>query len=146
VGIPVSSCPLLFSLPDSLVPVRGFRPKLLGKLGSSSAGKQRVFVAEPADRRTGMAESKVTTDHDEIRRFVESRGGKPAAVKATGSDDDPGILRIDFPGGAGSDELEHLTWDEFFDKFEEQRLAMVYQDEKSTGEPSTFVKFVRRDD
>jgi hypothetical protein len=34
VGIPVSSCPLLFSLPDSLVPVRGFRPKLLGKLGS----------------------------------------------------------------------------------------------------------------
>jgi hypothetical protein len=92
-----------------------------------------------------MAQSKVTTGHEEIRRFVESRGGKPAAVKGTGSDTDPGILRIDFPGGAGSDDLEHLDWDEFFDKFEEQQLAFVYQEEKASGEPSTFVKFVRRD-
>ena len=36
VGILVSSCPLLFSLPDSLVPVRGFRPKLLGELRRST--------------------------------------------------------------------------------------------------------------
>jgi hypothetical protein len=30
------------------------------------------------------AESKTTTDHDEIKKWVESRGGKPATVKGTG--------------------------------------------------------------
>ena len=34
-----------------------------------------------------------TTDHEEIRKWVESRGGCPARVKRTGSDGDPGILR-----------------------------------------------------
>jgi len=38
-------------------------------------------------------ESKSTTDHQEIRRWVEERGGRPARVKETGSDGDPGILR-----------------------------------------------------
>jgi hypothetical protein len=42
-------------------------------------------------------ETKMTTEHEQIRRWVEERGGKPARVRGTGSDDDPGILRIDFP-------------------------------------------------
>jgi hypothetical protein len=29
--------------------------------------------------------TRITTDHDEIRRWVEEHGGKPAAVKGTGS-------------------------------------------------------------
>ena len=45
-----------------------------------------------------MSESKSTTDHDDIRRWVEERGGQPARVKETGDDGDPGILRIDYPG------------------------------------------------
>lgn len=90
-------------------------------------------------------ESRTTTDHDEIRRWVEERNGKPAAVKGTGSGDDPGILRIDFPGGAGKETFEHLDWDEFFEKFDQNELAFLYQDEKKSGEPSTFAKFVRRD-
>jgi hypothetical protein len=36
-------------------------------------------------------ESKQTTTHDEIRRWVEERGGRPAAVKGTGGDGGPGI-------------------------------------------------------
>jgi hypothetical protein len=44
-------------------------------------------------------DSKTTTDHEAIRRWVEERDGRPAAVRATGNDNgDPGILRIDFPG------------------------------------------------
>jgi hypothetical protein len=48
--------------------------------------------------------SKITTSHDEIRRWTEERGGKPATVKSTQSNDEAGVLRIDFPGysGAGS--------------------------------------------
>lgn len=91
-------------------------------------------------------ESKTTTNHDEIRRWAEERDGKPAAVRGTGGDDDPGILRIDFPGGAGEDSLEHITWDEFFEKFEENGLAFLYQDEKKSGEGSTFFKLVKRGD
>jgi alkylation response protein AidB-like acyl-CoA dehydrogenase len=88
--------------------------------------------------------SQTTTDHETIRRWVEERGGKPAAVRGTGDDGDPGILRIDFPGGAGEESLEHISWDEWFQKFDEQGLAFVYQDEKAGGEGSTFFKLVKR--
>ena len=46
-----------------------------------------------------MSDSQRTIDHDEIRRWVEERNGRPAHVKRTGNDGDPGLLRIDFPGG-----------------------------------------------
>ena len=38
-----------------------------------------------------------TTNHDEIRRWAEARGGKPAAVKRTHQSGDVGIIRIMFP-------------------------------------------------
>ena len=38
-----------------------------------------------------MALAKVTTDHDEIRKWAEARGGRPAAVRSTQSKDGPGI-------------------------------------------------------
>jgi hypothetical protein len=70
-------------------------------------------------------------------------GRRPAGVKDTGGGDDPGILRINFPGGAEKS-LEDIGWDEWFQKFEENELAFVYQDEKASGEPSTFFKLVKR--
>jgi hypothetical protein len=92
-----------------------------------------------------QADTRTTTDHDEIRRWVEEHGGKPARVRSTGSGDDPGVLRIDFPGGAGEDELEPISWDEWFQKFDEEGLAFLYQESKASGEDSTFFKLVRRD-
>ncbi len=89
--------------------------------------------------------SNTTTDHDTIRNWVEERGGKPAAVAATGSGDDPGIIRIDFPGYSGEDSLEEISWDEWFEAFEENNLAFVYQDTTADGEPSNFNKLVSRD-
>jgi hypothetical protein len=89
------------------------------------------------------SESQTTTDHDTIRRWVEERDGKPASVRGTG-DGDAGVLRIDFPGGAGQDELEHISWDEWFEKFDQNNLAFLYQEEKKSGEGSTFFKLVSR--
>jgi hypothetical protein len=89
--------------------------------------------------------SRVTTDHDEIRTWAEERGAKPAAVKSTGGDDDVGIIRLDFPGYSGEGRLEEISWEEFFEKFEEAELALVVQDETSEGERSNFNKLVRRD-
>ncbi len=85
-----------------------------------------------------------TTDHDIIRAWAEQRGGRPAEVAATGNDDDPGILRIDFPG-SGSDELKEIPWDDFFQKFEEKNLALIYQETLKDGNPSRFSKLIFRD-
>ena len=90
-------------------------------------------------------ESKTTTDHKVIRKWAEERGGKPAAVKRTGSEDDPGVLRIDFPGRGDEVSLEEVSWDEFFEKFEEKKLAFLYQEQTSGGQESRFFKFVSRD-
>jgi hypothetical protein len=92
---------------------------------------------------TGKA--KTTTDPERIRAWVETHGGRPARVRGTGDGDDPGILRIDFPGGAGEDSLEPISWEEWFQKFNENNLAFLYQDEKASGEDSTFFKLVQRE-
>jgi hypothetical protein len=90
-------------------------------------------------------ESKTTTNHDEIRKWAESRGGKPATVARTEHDGEAGVLRIDFPGYSGADSLKEITWDEFFAKFDEKKLAFLYQDKTSSGEESRFFKLVSRD-
>ncbi|MEW6613787.1 MAG: hypothetical protein ACOY5C_01165 [Pseudomonadota bacterium] len=90
------------------------------------------------------SESKITTNHDEIRRWVEQRGGHPARVKGTGKGSDEGLLRIDFPGYSGGDSLEEISWEDFFDKFEEKGLAFLYQDKTAGGEESRFSKLVSR--
>jgi hypothetical protein len=86
-----------------------------------------------------MAEAKTTTDHEEIRRWVEARGGRPAHVTETGEDGDPGILRIDF--SEPDEGLEELSWEDWFRAFDENRLAFLYQDE----EESRFNKLVARE-
>ena len=92
------------------------------------------------------SKTNTTTDHDEIRRWVEEHDGRPVTVRGTeGKGDDAGVLRIDFPGGAGEDQLEHVSWDDWFAKFDENDLAFLYQEEKASGEDSTFFKLVSRD-
>jgi hypothetical protein len=88
-----------------------------------------------------MASAKATVDHQTIRSWVEAKGGCPAQVKRTGSDDEVGIIRIDYPGYSGKESLQQISWDEFFEKFEESNLAFLYQDE----EDSRFSKLVSRD-
>jgi hypothetical protein len=82
--------------------------------------------------------AKTTTDHAEIRRWVESKGGHPAHVKTTGKKGDPGVLRIDFPGYSGEETLAELSWDEWFKAFDANRLAFIYQPS------SRFSKLVSR--
>lgn len=86
-----------------------------------------------------MSQGKTTTDHRTIRKWVEAHGGRPAHVKSTGDGDDPGLLRFDF--GQPDERLEDISWEEFFEKFEANGLAFLYQDE---GE-SRFNKLIRRD-
>lgn len=90
-------------------------------------------------------EAQVTTDHEEIRRWVEARGGHPAQVKGTergGS----ALLRIDYPGFSGADKLEPVEWDKFFEIFDENNLAFLYQEKTADGGESRFSKFIDRDE
>jgi len=90
----------------------------------------------------------MTTDHEEIQRWAEARGAHPAVVKNTRRKNGGsiGVLRLDFPGYTGEGSLEPISWDQFFDTFEEQQLALVYQDKTAANKPSNFNKLVRRED
>ena len=91
-----------------------------------------------------QASSQTTTDHEEIRQWVEERGGHPARVKGTEKGKSSGVLRIDYPGFSGEDRLEEISWDEFFEGFEENKLAFLYQEKTSDGELSRFSKLIDR--
>ncbi|WP_291912446.1 hypothetical protein [Chitinophaga sp. CB10] len=88
--------------------------------------------------------SKTTTDHDTIRQWAEARNGKPTQVQGTGEKGEAGVLRIDFP--PGNDNLEEISWEKFFEKFDNENLVFLYQDETSEGETSYFNKLIYEED
>ena len=90
-------------------------------------------------------ESEVTTNHEEIQTWVEDRGGHPARVIGTDKGDSGGILRIDYPGYSGEETLEPISWAEFFEAFEENNLAFLYQEETKDGAESRFSKLIERE-
>ncbi len=91
-----------------------------------------------------MSEAKQTTDHEKIRRWAEARGGHPASVASTAhKGEHAGILRIDFdPKDA---KLKRISWDDFFEKFDEEGLVFLYQDKTADGAESRFHKFVAKE-
>src|SRR6267143_5269820 len=92
-----------------------------------------------------MSDAKTTTNHEQIKSWVEERGGHPARVKGTATKGSSGVLVIDYPGYSGTQTLEAISWDEFFRGFEENNLAFLYQDETKAGDESRFSKLINRD-
>jgi len=84
-----------------------------------------------------MASATPTTDHDEIRRWAESNGGRPACVKGTGKGKDPGVLRLDFD--EKDEALEPISWEKWFEWFDKNELALL------RSEDSRFNKLVSRE-
>lgn len=97
-----------------------------------------------ASKSISSGSSRVTIDPEEVRAWAEARDGRPSVVKRTHRGKG-GILRIDFPGFSGEQSLEEIPWDEFFETFEKNKLAFVYQEETGRGGESRFNKFVSRD-
>ena len=91
--------------------------------------------------------TKITTDHEVIRRWAEERGAKPARVQGTGGNGDIGIIRLEFPGapGARDEKLEEISWDDWFKEFDEKGLAFVYEETTASGQKSNFNKLVQRE-
>lgn len=88
-----------------------------------------------------MTDSATTTDHEEIRHWVEQRSGRPACVQAT-ENGSSAVLRIDFR--EPDEGLEEIPWEEFFRIFDENNLAFLHQDRSADGKVSRFHKFVHR--
>lgn len=89
-----------------------------------------------------MSQAQKTTDHDTIRRWTEARAGSPAVVRGTDSQGS-GVLRIAFT--ASEADLERISWEVFFQRFEDNKLAFLHQDQTEDGKPSRFFKLVSRD-
>ncbi len=85
--------------------------------------------------------SRTTRDHDTIRRWTEARGGQPARVPGT-QQGGAGVIRLQFPESEGTNDLEPISWDDFFAKFDENKLAFVYQEATSEGQVSRFNRIV----
>ena len=94
---------------------------------------------------TSRASSQTLTDHEKIRRWAEKRDAWPACVRPTRGRKDVGVIRLDFPGYSGAGTLEEISWDEWFQKFEDRNLALIVQNETTRGEKSNFNKIVGRD-
>ncbi|WP_159714317.1 hypothetical protein [Geminicoccus flavidas] len=82
-----------------------------------------------------MASAHPVTDHDQIRKWAEQHGGRPAMVDTEG---EGGILRLDFQ--EKDEKLTEIDWDEFFKIFEERKLALLLSEDGK----SRFNKFVAR--
>ena len=95
-----------------------------------------------------MPLSKTTQAHEEIRKWAEARGAQPAEVKGTHSGDEPGILRFCFPNAPNRNDskLHEISWDEFFEKFDENGLELIYQEKTADGETSNFNKLIYPED
>lgn len=92
-----------------------------------------------------QSQSKLTTDHETIQKWIEERKGIPAAVSSTKGKNEIGILRIMFPETAKNvANLEEISWEDFFRKFDESNLQFLYQDKTKDGKLSRFFKFVKK--
>ena len=118
--------------------------------GRGSKGSQ--FGVPPSGGRARARRGKsttsaahITTDYDAIREWAERRGGWPATVARTAKGEPAGILRIDFPGFSGAGTLKPISWDDWFDKFEESNLAFLFQEKTSDGKQSRFFKLIERE-
>lgn len=85
-----------------------------------------------------------TTNQDEVRTLVEEHGGMPATLKGTSEngEESSDMLHIAF-GPLGPD-MEEVSWEEFFERFENENLALEYDDEAVYGTPPDF-ELVDRD-
>ena len=91
--------------------------------------------------------SKTTQNHNEIRKWAEARKAIPCEVASTEREGEPGILRFCFPNAKNrkDDSLKEIEWEEFFAKFDENGLSLLYQEKTAGGARSNFNKLIHAD-
>lgn len=83
-------------------------------------------------RRRG--EGFILEDPKEVQEWVERNGGRPSRLAGTSIGEDPGLIRIWFPGQVVG-RLEPVTWEAFLTKMQEKGLALRCWDADAGGRP-----------
>ena len=65
-------------------------------------------------------------------------------MEGTERDSEPGILRFEFPKARNRNDakLREIAWDEFFEKFDENNLELLFQEKTADGQVSNFNKLI----
>ncbi len=75
-----------------------------------------------------FAQGKVTTDHKVIRKWAKARKGWPAMIQRVTSAGVEIALSIVLPGCETGEVVRKLTWNEFFERFDQLKLTFIYQE------------------
>jgi hypothetical protein len=105
---------------------------------TSKSLKYSQEVTSPDQEPERAGRSLATTHHQVIRQWAEARGGRPATVEGTEHGDHLGVLRFDF--GEPDEKLREVSWEEWFDTFDQRRLNFVYQERTKDGTQSNFFR------
>lgn len=84
---------------------------------------------------------KRTTNHIRIKEWAKKRNAKPSVIRDEG--ETTGLIQFDFPGYAKQN-LQEISWEQWFDFFEENKLELAYQEHTEEGHRSNFNKLVDR--
>lgn len=79
-----------------------------------------------------------TIDNDEIRSWIEERGGVPATIKGASEEGDESADMLHISFDPADPNMEEMDWEEFFERFENENLALVYDDAASQDEEHDF--------
>ena len=104
-----------------------------------SALKYSQRISSPDEHEERPGRSLWTTDHETIQRWAERRGAIPATVPGTEHGGLKGVLRLKFRRG-DADDLEEISWDDWFRTFDERGLRFIYQEHTSDGSDSNFFR------
>lgn len=117
-----------------------------GRGTSRSTGSARRSSRTAASRsgRDAGGAAHPLFDHEDIRRWAEERGAVPTCVRGTGRRGDTGMIRLEFPRFGEEPKLQPINWDQWLEKFDQNELALLVQDETGRGEKSNFNKLVKR--
>ncbi|MFC6906640.1 hypothetical protein ACFQGH_15700 [Halalkalicoccus tibetensis] len=97
-----------------------------------------------SDDSTRTDETRMTTDHGTIRNWIESNDLAVARTAETARNRSGGLTVV--TEGRTDDSIKEVSWDEFFETFEDEGLAFVYRTETMGPEEQLYYEFVPRED
>lgn len=96
-----------------------------------------------------MGAKKVTTVHAEIQTWAERYRGRPEIIDDQRAGSDRVGIRIHFPGqfdeAISPRVRRRVTWEEFFEKFDQLEYAFIYYDPPGKTHPSDAYQFIKRE-
>ncbi|WP_422735007.1 hypothetical protein ACN26Y_10395 [Micromonospora sp. WMMD558] len=110
-----------------------------GRTTSRSVLSSQV-ISSPADRPERPGRSLVTTNHAVIRQWAQQRNARPATIAGTEREGRAGVLTFNMPGYRESSRVREITWEEWFQTFDQRKLNLIYQEQMRDGRQSNFFR------